>query len=723
MKELYSDKLSDVQGACDDVFKKNLGYTSEWAKQTRKCVAFANGDQLYNFTIGSGISVNHQPPVKKDERDPKGYVSSEIEPIVRTISSYMTRSKPGTDISSLARDDDSKNVAKIADKIMDAKYDLDQELDNSVSASFWSVVTGSVFSKDYWDMSKGQYVAEIDANGNIVNDPKTGETIYSEKSGNNSVSMLSGLSMILDHSVTDFRNAPYIGDMYVCDLDWAKEMFDKNLPGYTGKVNSISEDNRLADSMQILETMKFSVPYLSKGIQDTSKGKCLIRELYLQPTKDFQKGRSLIMAGSEVVYITTPEMGSTYYMELETTEWHPYEMFKYETYLGRLLGKGLVEQLIPLQMRLNEINKAILLNANTIARPKIMCTNEQIPNGTLAPDKAILRYAAMPGIREPYILQGAPLPEQFFKERQGIIDEMVRIAGTNFIMQGQPPTGVTAASAIAQLLENSNTQFSGIMAAWEKFHERRYTKKLRLIHKFNKYPDRELNRYVKTLMKDALDTEVRDFVGQQDLSDGIVLKITVGSMTPKSEAAKRDMYRELAKEGLLGPIVEDSPKGAELREKLLEKLGEKGLETLENVHVKKARWENDRVSQEQPIEVDPLDNDAIHIEIHTSKLLDPIFLENATPQMIQSEREHIDGHQQAMASKQPPPPPPEPPKLSLSLKADATSQEIEQLAGFPPIQPPPPMGMMNGGPGMPPQGMPGSMPIPPPQGAPAMGHA
>lgn len=720
MKELYSDKLSDVQGACEDVFKKNLGYIAEWAKQTRKCVAFANGDQLYNFTVGSGISVNHQPPVKKDSRDPKGYVSSEIEPIIRTLSSYMTRAKPGTDITSLSRDDSSKNVAKVAEKIMDAKYDLDQELDSSVSASYWSLVTGTVFSKDYWDMSKGQYVAQIDANGNIVTDPETGETIYSEKSGNNAVSMLSGLSMILDNSVTEPRNLPYIGDMYVCDVDWAKEMFDKNLPGYTGKITSISEDNNLADSMQILETMKFSVPYLSKGIQDSSSGKCLIRELYLQPTKAFQKGRSLIMAGSEIVYITSPEMGSTYYMELETTEWHPYEMFRYEIYLGRLLGKGLVEQLIPLQMRLNEINKAILINANTIARPRLMCTSEQIPNGTLAGDKAILRYSAFPGIREPYILQGSPLPEQFFKERQTIIDEMVRIAGTNFIMQGQPPTGVTAASAIAQLLENSNTQFSGIMASWEKFHERRYTKKLRLLHKFNMYPDRELNRYVKTLMKDALDTEVRDFVGQKDLSDGVVLKVAVGSMTPKSEAVKRDLYKQLAKDGLLGPVGEDSPKGAELREQLLEKFGEKGLETLENVHVKKARWENDRVSQSKTIDIDPLDNDPIHIEIHTSKLLDPLFLENATPQMIQIERDHIAKHNQQAAQKQPPAPPPPPPKLSLSLKADATSQEIEQLAGFPPIPPQSPPGI-----GMPPSGSGGPAgPVPmPPQGASAVGQA
>lgn len=661
MKELYSDNLNIVRGAMDDIFKAQLPFKTEWAKQTRKCVAFANGDQLTNFTVGSGISVNHQPPVKKDDRDPKGYVGSEIEPIMRTMVSYMTRSKPGVDITALNRDDNSKNTAKVSEKIMEAKYDLDNESQKSMEAANWALTTGTVFSKDFWDPTLGDYVAEIDpATGNPIIDPNTGEMIYSKTSGNNSVAMLSGLSMTADYSVTDFRRQPYMGDSYVMDVDWARECFDRNEPGYTGRVQNIREENNLSDSMQILETMKFSVPYLSKGIQETSKGKTLIREMYLQPTKDFQRGREVIMAGSEIVYINSSEEGSPYYMELETTEWHPYDMFRYEIYLGRFLGKGLVEQLIPLQMRLNEINKAILINANTIGQPKIMATSDQIPLGTLAGDKKIIRYAHIPGVKEPYILQGAPLPQQFWKERQDIIDEMVRIAGTNFVMQGQPPTGVTAGSAIAQLLENANTQHSGTMVSWEKFHERRYTKKLRILHKFHKYPDRQLDRYVRTLAKDVLDTEVRDFIGQRDLSDGVVLKIQAGSMIPKSEAAKKDLYEKFADKGLFPFLEEDSPRGLESREQLLEKFGERGLETSESVHVKKAKWENDRIMQGQPPALDRLDNDAAHLQCHSSKKLDPLFIERADPQIVMMMDQHIAEHEAQMAAKSAPPPVPGP---------------------------------------------------------------
>lgn len=653
MKELYSENLDTVKGALNDVFRAELSYKSDWAKQTRKCVAFANGDQLYDFSAGSGISVNHQPPVKRDGRDPKGYVGSEIEPIMKTLVSYMTRARPGVDITSLSRDDDSKNTANISEKVMNAKYDLDDELGNSMQASYWALASGTVFSKDFWDPTLGQYIAEVDGEGNIITDPETGGAVYSKKSGNNSVAMLSGLSVTLDHSVTDPRRLPYIGDSYITDVDWAKEAYDRNEPGYTGKLGGIQEDNGLSDSMQILETMKYSVPYLTKGGQETSKGKTLMREMFLPPNKEYQKGRMIVSAGQEIVYITNPEEGSPYYLELETTEWHPYEIFRYELYLGRFLGKGLVEQLIPLQMRLNEINKAILINANTIARPRIMCTSDQIPLGTLAGDKMILRYMHTPGVREPYVLQGSPLPQQFFSERQAIIDEMVRIAGTNFVMQGQPPTGVTAASAISQLLENSNTQHSGMMGAWEKFHERRFTKKLRFLHKFHKYPDRQLDRYVKTLVKDALDTEVHDFIGQRDLSDGVVLKIQGGSMTPKSDAVRRDTFKDFAKEGWLGPGVgEDTPRGVEIREQLLEKFGEKSLDTIESVHVKKAKWENDRITQGKPVQVDMLDNDAVHLEVHTAKRLDPLFIENAKPEIMQAEDEHIAGHQAQQKQKE-----------------------------------------------------------------------
>lgn len=642
MKELYSDNFDLVSGAIEDIFKDDLVFKSHWAKQAQKCVQFANGDLVSDER--SGVGVNHQPP-PRERKDIVAYVGSEIEPIVRTIVSYMTRSRGTVDISSLAKDNQSRNVAKIAEKIMDAKYDLDNESDQSRNAAYWSVVTGHNFSKDYWDTTLGEYIAEINpATGEVVKD-EMGATIYSKRAGSNSIAMLSGLSMIVDHSVLDFKKMPYVGDSYLADVEWAKEAFNIQEKGYTGRVSMIKEDNNLSDAMQILESMKFSVPYLSKGKGEKSKGKCIIRELCLQPTREFQKGRMIVMAGSEVVYMTDREQGSPYYMELESTEWHPYESFRYQSYIGRFLGKGLVAQLIALQTRLYAINMAILKNANTIARPRIMCTNEQIPTGTIAGDKDIIRYKNMPSVREPYILQGAPLPAQFFNERQAIIDEMVRIAGTNFVMQGQPPTGVTAGSAIAQLLENANTQHSGMMNAWEKFHERRYTKKLRLLHKFHQYPDKQLDRYVKTLSTDSLDTEVQDFVGQRDLSDGVVLKIQYGSMIPKSEAAKKDLYEKWADKGILGPIAEDSPRGAELRNKLLEKFGEDGLDTMESVHVKKAKWENDRIMQGKPVEVSKFDVGPIHLECHKSEFLDPLFLERADENQVAMFTQHIEEHE------------------------------------------------------------------------------
>lgn len=650
MKELYSENLATVESAMQDVFQNELAYKSEWAKAAKKCVAFANGDQMFDY-IGSNISTNHQPPARRDARDTKGYIGSEIEPIMRTMVSFMVKAKPTVDISAVDDDAESKNVARVADRIMEAKYDLDGELGNSTMAAYWALTTGTTFSKDYWDPTIGSYVAEISPDGQIVKDEQ-GNTIYSKTSGNNSVAMLSGMSVTLDHSITDPRRLPYIGDSYVVDVDWARECFDRDEPGYTGNASKIVEDNSLPDMMQILEGMKFSVPYLTKGRMEKSKGKCLVKELCLQPTRDFQRGRMIVMAGPEIVYATSPQDGSPYFMELETTEWHPYDFYRYEIYLGRFLGKGLVEQLIPLQMRLNEINKAILKNANRIAKPRLMCTSDQVPAGTVYGDQSILRYKTIPGIKEPYILQGAPLPVQFFNERQNIIDQMIRIAGT-LAMDGTPPTGVTAASAIAQIYENSNGQHSAAMFNWEKFHERRYTKKLRIIHKFHQYPDKQLDRYVKTLSKDSLNTEVQDFIGQRDLSDGVVLKIQFGSMIPKSEVARNQTMQDLAKEGLYGPaFAEDSPRGDKLRAEFLEKLGHKPMESEQANDLKKAEWENDRIMKGLPVEISPYDQIAIHLPCHIAKIQDPVFLENATDEQKMALDQHIKAHQEAEAQKQ-----------------------------------------------------------------------
>jgi hypothetical protein len=651
VKELY-EETDKCASFLDELYQDEQRFKKTWANQAKRWIAFSNGDQN-PYPTGAPIMVGNQPVNYQNESRQNTYQANEIEPIVRTLVSYMTRSKPMVDCFPASDDEQDKNVSRVSQVLTEAKYDLDNESTMSRRAAWWSIVTGTVFRKDYWDPEAGSPLYDLDEQGNQLQ-------TASKKTGGNAVAILTPFTFGCDHAVTEWENHEVLWESYVMPVEWARSAFDQDAPGYTGKASGITEGSAFSDTLGMLEDIKYAIPNLTtgSGSRMRPKGKVLVRENYIKPCSSMPTGRMLVKVGDVVVYDseTNPE-GNPYYMPFEPMMWHPYSMFGFEPYLGRFLHKSLVEQLVPLQMRLNEINGAILENANTMAKPNIMAAEKQLRKGVLNGMGAnVYTYQVVPGAQPPFVMPGTPLPQQFFEEKKEIIEHMVRIAGTNFTMQGNTPKGVTAAAAIQMLLENATTQHGDMMTAWEKFHESGFTKKLRVIHKFHTAPDKNIEKYVRVMNKDILDGQLKDFIGTRDLSDGVTLKVQYGSMTPKSQVFKRDMYKDFAKQGLLGPIGEDSPRGAKMRDQMFEILGEKPLESDESIEVKKAKWENDRIMRGEPVEVSPYDNHMIHGSYHKSRIQDPKFLENATDEQKIALDNHIQEHDAAM---QPPMPPPQ----------------------------------------------------------------
>lgn len=646
LKELYSDNLETARRAVEDVFTEAQGYLSSWANVARRSVNYANGDQT-PIPYGNAVMVNNQPVHDYQfDNEYNGYHTNEIEPIVRTLASYMTRAKPAVKVEAFDKSPESKSLARCGEVLLEAKYELDNEYAHSREAAVWGLTTGNVFSKDFWDPTGGSFIRRPDDDGEMI--PSE------ERTGNNGVAILTALSMTLDHSITNFEDQNYVGESYIRDIDWARDNFDQDGPGFTGRAKSIVADGNINDVLANLEAMKFNVPYLSQGYgnRPNPDNKCLIHELYIRPNKEWPRGRLIIIAGNQVVYSSTKEDGSPYYMPLEPIEWHPYTFFRFEPYVGRLLGKSLVEQIVPLQMRINEINRSILQNANTLAKPNILAEEGSIRRGIFNGRGANV-YTYKKGMNQPFVMQGAQLPPQFFNEKQQLIDQMVRIAGTNFVMQGATPTGVKAAAAIEMLLENANTQHSDLMYTWEIYHEKRFAKKLRLLHKHMQIPSLNLRNKINHLSKNVYEYQLRDFLEAEDISDGLNVKVERGSMIPKSEAVKRRMYTDMAQTGAFGPALgEDSPRGQRMRDELISKLNIDPLKTDESIEVKKANWENGNMERETPMPISDYDVHEIHIAIHKSKRQDPDFIEAATEEQLVAFDTHIQEHEQILAQQQ-----------------------------------------------------------------------
>lgn len=649
-------------------------------KLWERCAAFANGNQMFNAANAGTAQLTGSQFLISNNQDNRSqmFVTNEIDPILRTMISYLTRERPSVECFASDDSPDAQMRSRVAERIMEAKYDIDKEQKNSKLAAYYALVFGTAIRKDYWDITAGAQ-AEIpvyDDLGNEVIDPETGKVqTQNQHTGDNAVAILTPLSMTFDWSVTEFDEQPYVIESYLLPIDAAKDMFNQNNPGFTGKIENVEEGGGIGNSLTTLEQLKYATPFsYGYATKVDTTGKVLVQECYIRPNYEMPKGRLIIRVAGLVVYDSWnggQDLGSPYYMPYSKVMWHPYTFMQYSPYVGRLLGKGIVECLIPQQMRLNEINGAILSNANTLAKVDILAAENQLKRGvTNGAGGNIYTYKPVPNAGPPVKWPGVALPTQFFKEKQDIIDQMVREIGTNMVMQGNAPTGVTAASAIEQLLENANSQQSDLIISWRVFHEEAYTKKLRLIRNFQNLPNKDLVEYIKTLDKDALDMDIKEFVGE-DIGDGINLKIEESSMIPKSQKARKDFYIQLS-QGPFGQFLsEDSPRGEELRAEFFRRIGEDVLETSEQVDIKKAKWENDNMLKSLPAEVWEEDNHAIHLSCHIAQMKKPKFLERAPDEVKMAYQQHVNVHkmmqqqqqmqmmqQQMAAGGNPMPPPP-----------------------------------------------------------------
>lgn len=660
MKELQDKDTSKMVAAINEIVSSTSNFKNNISKLWEKCIYYANGDQD-NYPETASIIVNNQFTTtqhQQQNRRRRVYQTNEIEPIIRTLVSFMTRSKPAVEVYPADETDHDKKKARVGEKILQAKYDIDHEYFNSTLAAHWALTIGTAYRKDFWNPGKGN-IAELpqyDETGNLIMDEQQKVSTRETNIGGNEVQILTPFTVTRDNSVIRFDDIEWIHEMYMIDADWVKEAYDKKEPGYTGLANEIQDGaGPMYSTLSLYESLKYHVPFGNRGASPTMRNKVVFEEFYARPQVKLPKGRYLAKVGDIPVYDSMnngQDLGSPYYMPYQDIMWHPYTEWGFELYIGRALWKGLVEQLLQLQGRLNEINGAILENANTMAKVDILAAENQLKRGVIRGGGGnVYTYKPRPDALPPQKWPGVPLPAQFFKEKADLIEQMARIAGTNFVMQGTPPSGVSAASAIQQLLENANTQFSDLMTTWEKFHEQGYTKKLRLIRQFNKLPDKDLIDYIRTLSRDSLDSEINAFTGE-DLGDGWTVKVEAGSQIPKSEKFKKDIYREFAMAGLLGPVGEDSARGSKLRKELLSKFGETGFETEENTDVEKSKWENDRALQALPIQVDKYDNDQIHMESHRARWNAPNFIERAAPEAKQILWDHMQQHEEKIAMQQ-----------------------------------------------------------------------
>ncbi|MCG3177333.1 MAG: hypothetical protein MOGMAGMI_02305 [Candidatus Omnitrophica bacterium] len=571
-------------------------------------------------------------PVTQANRSIDRPVSNYILVYTNTNASTFTN-KPTMSVDQNSEDPRDKTSAQVANVVKDylwEELDKDEMYDE---AALWGLSTGVAFRKSCKIPSGRKIPVEIppdhptyaaEAAKQGTDKPLkaiTEKKVYAE--------IVPPFNLTFDGMAKRFKDCGAIMECQIRRIEWIKMSYAGEGNGYTGKVDEVKDDPKLTN----LLTMGESLRDIIEGNTTTGYGKSpneiknanVVKEVYVRPTEKHPRGRMIVVAGEVLLYDSAmaTKPGSPYFYNDGKT-WHPYTYWIYQPLPGSVYGISLIQQLIPKQRTINSIDALAAYNRKTIGVGQWL-----IPSMSNIPDESIVgvpgqnvTYTPGPRGEKPEKVQGTPLPQQVYDERNLALADMDRIANSADVRTGQNPKGVTTVGQLMILNENARQAMAKPVDRWEKFIERSETLDLLNFQSVYIEPDEYTIKKLTKLSKDVTGTDWATFIGEE-LRDNVNVRVEKGSTIAKSRVVMQEMILNLAKAGLLPDVLTD-PYQHKL---LLEKFGVSDLLTESEVDVKKAEKVIELMLQGQYPPVEAFDNPDVQIIVLARFMKQPKFME------------------------------------------------------------------------------------------------
>lgn len=709
ISNIPSENVEELARKIEDYYKGDASIKSALSYNWDRNHLFLDGKQWIVFDGDRGAYGQWRPlsVSRTNEYIPRP-VTNYIFDAYQTLKSYLVQHRPQSKVYPNTQTYRDKQAAKIGSLCLNVNWEKLKEDYNYEFAASAVITYGTVFKKDYWDLTSVSTVKVprteqkpiMDPlSGSVLGfdevevvDPATGETIYDELPlGDINTYIVEPHRMIIDVLATDVHNCRYIGEYSIQTLDWIQEQYGREGDGYTGKVDEVKEEETLSTSMRRYFEMKNSsgvkfgigaanVAGASYGSNSMIPNAAVVKEIYERPSRTHPKGRLIVVANGVTLYV-----GDSPYSGPELGDWHPYSECRWEVLPGRFWGKGPLDEATEVQKHINSIDSVLILTRKTMAIPqKLIPDNSGITPGT---------WTGRPGQEVRFRSSGATpttipavgVDDQVFRERAQKVDDIKALTGATDILKGDRPPGVTAASALEMLYEVATGKLKPVLDRWKKFIETSQKKQLRLIAQKYREPRKAYIAMLHAKNKEIPPQDLDNFIGS-DLYDNSNVVIEAGSNIPKLQSAEKALLLQLAQIGTLD--LQDPENKAEFNRKM-------GINSFDNKYgpdIKRAEWENDILenvvlSGQNQAFVLADENHQAHIEIHMRRVKDPSFgsmdsqVQDAYMQHIQQHQQYIDMQQQqamelaVMTGK--PPEAPAPNEANIDSAGKGISQKMQ----------------------------------------------
>jgi hypothetical protein len=659
LSRVPNEDWDTLANSIESFYKQDGNVKSRLSQQWERIQRYLDGDQWIVWTDSGSNGTWNRLIVSKDNEYIPRPVTNITFHCYEVLKSYLTKTKPRTSVRPNSNDFADKAAAKVADLCLEANYERLKDQENYEYAASVLCTYGVVFKKTYWDTTAGNVVDLPAIDPQDPNQaPAAGlggaPVMEPLPIGDVNTAVIEPYRLAIDPLATDLHTARWIMEYAIQPLDWIRETWDKDAPGYTGLVDQVKEESALSNSMRRFYELKNSsgvkgdIAARGNGGGDKGstelKNSAVVKEYYERPSAMFPKGRMVVVANGVCLYAgDSPCEGP------DAGDWHPYSDCRWELVPGRYWPKGPLDAILELQKRLNSIDATIILTRKTMAIPqKLIPKGSGIPSGTWTgrPGQEIV-YNSEGGV--PSTVPAAGVDVSVFKEREQVIEEMKMLSGAMDILTGDRPPGVSAASALSLLYEVGTGKLFPMLDRWKRFVESDQKKELRLIAKNYKESRPQYIALLKKHNKSLAATEIESFLGDS-LRDNCNVVVEAGSNVPKLEAMKQMRLQEAAQMGAIDLMQPFN------RMEYQRQMGIVGFDNDVGPDAKRAEWENDCLDNiltnpdKKPVVLN-CDDDQVHLEILHRRMKEPSWME-LDPQVQQAYMEHEMAHMDAQAKKQ-----------------------------------------------------------------------
>lgn len=502
-------------------------------------------------------------------------VTQIVYAVYRTAIAKLTKQKPSLEIVPPSSDSDDRESAHIAEALITHLWRLLKVPTTIKRALGWFLCTGQVYLRVHWDKDAGKLVpltqlmeqphsdplraqagetedvnVPVGPDGNPIMkagepDPETGEPgeevpdldaePHMVPEGEIALGIESPMSVRYNPEAESPDDAY---EMFVARL-WPLARCAAHFEiDETELQSGLDEDRGQYDDL--MSSASAAQPDLLGTFGGASQseaigGRTLVIEYYHDRTDECPDGRHWIVVGKQRVW---PKEGDKEYPKGEAPLpdgfWPPLIAVQDVPVPGQIQALGLLPQIVPLNEAMNTLDGKILEH------------NVQMAMGgkwIVAPDDRGLEIDSSPGQvlaskgyaegRPPVQAEIHPLPAQIYAERQVIMQRVSLVSGLDRESLGEPPEGVTSGRAMLVTQEKSDSSYAPSLESWEHALEEVGRRMIALAQK-NYTEARDIQ-----IRGERGKWEVRSFLGS-DLSDGMDVRVQVGSSFPWSKAAQWD---------------------------------------------------------------------------------------------------------------------------------------------------------------------------------------